>query len=295
LAYRQWGEQSYLNDARNIIRGLRESTMHLNNATHRTKLGDWHSWDWGNRQPFATATNTTSRTSDWRPSHFRAFAEVDDAGFWLAAADTVYALLGQVSHPITGLMPDFIIGVNPARAVSNENRFNFEGQVRPGDQIPNLNEAGQENWPSHFEALVSGEHNWGRFAMNAARTPWFIAKDYLHHGTLAAKVQLSRITSHFGAGGMTASGYTLEGGVITAAISTSCQPDSFVRPGCAGYASWSPIFAAPFASAVAASSNQGSVSSAYNAISGVSLATNEYAMAIQLLNMILITGNWWIP
>jgi hypothetical protein len=253
--------------------------MHHTEASHRTKLGDWQGWG-----PNPEANTTTSRSSDWRPSHFRAFAVEDDASFWLAAADTVYSLLAQASNSETGLMPDFIIGVNPARPVSNENRFG-----NPDNP-----------WPSHFEALVSGEHNWGNYAMNAARTPWFLALDYAHHGTIAARDQLNQIITWLegetgGNPNNIRSGYTLDGRVITTDISTTCQPDAPPSSNCSGYDRFSTILAAPFASAMAASGNQSFLNSTYNTIKGTGASNNEYAMAIQLLNMILITGNWWAP
>ena len=270
LAHRQWGAQEYLNDAKRILEGLKESAMHSSQAQHRTKLGDWHG-AWGT---VTEAYRTTSRSSDWRPSHFRAFAAVDDATFWLAAADTVYRLLAQVSNAQTGLMPDFIIGFNPARPVSNDLVFSNPTAT----------------WPSHFEALVSGEHNWGNFAMNAARTPWFIAKDYMQHGTAAARTHLDKIISWLeNSTGSNpnniASGYTLDGRKLSADLSTDGT----------SYESFSPIFAAPFASGMAAAGNQSFLNRTYSAISGTGVSDREYAMAIQLLNMILITGNWWIP
>lgn len=94
LAYDQWGNEAYLNEAKTIITAIKQSEM--STRTYRTQLGDWD-------------TDTyTSRSSDWMTGHMRAFATATNDNFWLQAADTVYSLVDQVSNDQTGLVPDFI-------------------------------------------------------------------------------------------------------------------------------------------------------------------------------------------
>ena len=246
LAYKQWGDEQYLQDAKRIISALKISSMHPN--IHRTNLGDWHT---------GTGILLTSRSSDWKPGHFRAFAKATDDEYWNIAADTVYdRLLAQVQNTRTGLVPDFVTGI-PARAVANA-----------------------------AEALVSGEHNWNNYSFNACRVPWRLALDYVHHGTPAAKRQIDRISnwlrSENGANANPyeiASGYTLQGEVIE------------------GFEWSSMAFVAPFASGMLANeNNQAFLDDTYDFMREfTSVNDDEYRDALRLLNMLLITGNWWAP
>jgi len=246
LAHAKWGG-SYLNEAREVIRAIWESSMLQ--SIHRTALGDWHArW---------SSNVTTSRTSDWRPAHFRAFAKATGDNHWNIAADTVYRLLSSssVSNPNTGLVPDFITGV-PARVVANPD-----------------------------EALVWGEHNHANYAMNACRVPWQLALDYAHHGTPEAKTQIDKISAWLR--GKTnsnprniRSGYFLDGRVLSGFDWESLM---FTAPFASGM--------------IANHDNQQFLNSTYDRIlqlqSGGS--TPEYGDAIRILNLLLITENWEAP
>ena len=262
LAHARWGsnntaghERNYIEQARSIIAGLKAANMHT--AIHRTKLGDWHGrWDTSSE-----AQRTTSRTSDWRPAHFRAFARATGDNFWNIAADEVYNLLRNVANPTTGLMPDFVIG-NPARVV-------IASTANP-----------------HPEALVSGEHNHHNFAANACRVPWFLAMDFAHYGTVAARDQMNRISNFLrtrSQGNPTriyaGSGFRLDGNPITNTDWTSV------------------FFMAPFAAGmIGDSANQAFLNATYLNIRNNSMQyETEYGAAIRLLTMLLITGNWAAP
>jgi len=97
LAYKQWGDNSYLTDATTLINAIKQSEMHSN---RRTKLGDWDN------------SANASRSSDWMPGHFRAFYEATKDEFWKGAADTVYALLARRYNSTSGLIADFTNGTN---------------------------------------------------------------------------------------------------------------------------------------------------------------------------------------
>jgi len=247
LAYRVWGAQEYLDDAKAIIAAIKESQMGAN--SRRPKLGDW------------SASELNTRTSDWRPSHFRAFYNATGDRFWLEAADTVYALLAEVSHPITGLIPDFVTGQNPA-------------------------------FPDPTGGGVTGEHNKHHFAYNACRTPWFLALDYAHNATPEAKAQLNRIIA-----------WLAEYSNKNIAKFASMRRLDGTRIRMDGSASDeilynTVVFISPLASAMIANKdNQEFLNITYNALitGNPASAYNAYSAAIQLLNMILITGNWDAP
>lgn len=98
LAYDQWGDQAYLDDAKHLLAAIKESEM--GKLTHRTLLGDWDS----------SSHQTNTRSSDWMTAHMRAFYTATDDGFWLQAASTVYFLVNEVADKTTGLVPCFITG-----------------------------------------------------------------------------------------------------------------------------------------------------------------------------------------
>ncbi|ERP38869.1 glycosyl hydrolase family 8 [Chitinivibrio alkaliphilus] len=147
LAHNQWGSTGrydYRQKAYDmIIHGILVDNM--SQRTKRTLLGDWD------------RDHYTSRTSDWMPAHFRAFADVTGDDFFLEAIDTVYALIESVQSefsPHTGLLPDFITGRFP------------EPDPRGGGTYENNSE----------------KYDW-----NACRVPWRIATEYLHHESPAAR------------------------------------------------------------------------------------------------------------
>jgi endo-1,4-beta-D-glucanase Y len=244
LASKKWGT-TYQNEARTYINAIKATNM--SQSTKRTRLGSW-------------SNDINTRSSDWRPAHFRAFYNVTKDDFWLQAADTVYKLIGQVSNSTTGLIPDFITGQNPAR--------------------PDPNAGG------------TGESNAQHYSYNACRNPLWLAMDYAHNGNRAAKTQIDKISAWLrGKSGGNASGikagYMLNGTVLDGRDYNDI------------------VFTAPFAAGMIANSdNQNFLNNAYNAVRNQNLPAqnqydgnkpNSYAAALQLLSMLLITGNWEAP
>jgi endo-1,4-beta-D-glucanase Y len=261
LAYTQWGDQTYLTQAQTVIQAIRESNMHAA-PNIRTKLGDWHARNWSNNTPGSDPL-LQSRTSDWRPSHFRAFARAmgtpgsEQHNYWNNAANMVHTMLASASNSTTGLMPDFV-SRNPA--------------------LP------EPNPP------VSGEHNMDRFAYNACRVPWFLALDYAHYGTAAARTRMNTISSW-----LRGNANNGAGGNVSNIGSMRHLDGRHVSGG--NYNTL--VFTAPFASGMIADpANQSFLNSTFDAISqgqhGLN-PYNAYAAAIRVLNMLLITGNWWPP
>jgi len=239
LAYKQWGDEAYLNDAKKLISAIKKSTMGA--KSHRTLLGDW------------AENELDTRSSDWMAGHFRAFNKATGDKFWLEAADTVYALLKQSANKETGLMADFVTGS-----------------------------------PAHPDATgggTTGEHHQDDYSYNACRTPWRIALDYAHHGTPAAKAQIDKISAWLNAatGGKPkkiVAGYKLDGEVINYGDGDT----------------WNDVvFTAPFASAMIANpANQNFLNATYYNVRNMS-TKGAYGAALQLLNMLFVTGNWWSP
>jgi endo-1,4-beta-D-glucanase Y len=263
LADTQWGSnpaadhaQNYLAQAQRIIQGIRESNMHTNNQ--RTKLGDWHARNWNNNTP-GIDSRIESRSSDWRPSHFRAFARAmgepgsEQHTYWMNAANNVHTILGQASNQTTGLMPDFVSG-SPAIA---------------------------EPTPA-----VSGEHNMDRYAYNACRVPLYLALDYAHYGTVPAMNRMNTISTWLrGATNSNANQIRTMRHLNGSLVNASSEYNSV-------------IFTAPFASAMTADlANLSFLNSTFDATRNTSndWAYNAYASAIQVLNMLFITRNWWAP
>lgn len=234
LAYKQWNNEAYLEEAKTLIEAMKKSTV--SSSTKRTKLGDWQT------------SNFNTRTSDWMPGHFREFYNATGDAFWLEAADTVYSLLEQISNENTGLMPDFATG-RPIK-------------------------------PDPTGGGTTGEHSQAYYASNACRVPWRLALDYAHYGTVAAKTQIDKISSWLyestdGKPDMICSNYQLDG--------TCERQDTRMA------------FVASFASGMIANSqNQQFLNDTYELI--IRHTTDDvYNVALQLLNMLFITGNWWSP
>jgi len=249
LAHAQWGSTpggrfDYMAQALEIIRGLQSFVMTTGTGTsHRTRLGDW------------STNNSNTRSSDWMVGHFRAFAAAEtntsNRNFWLAAVDTVYSVLGRVSHSTTGLMPDFATGNPPV----------------PDPRCGNANEGGL---------------NCEAFNYNACRTPWRIATDWIHHAEPRSRTSINRMSewlrgSTSGNAANIRAGYYLDGRPLRTFYDVA--------------------FAAPFTTAMmggTSQANQDFLNASYDRIRQNS-GGGSYGRAINLLNLLMITGNWWYP
>ena len=122
----------------------------------------------------------------------------------------------------------------------------------------------------------------GTYAYNACRVPWRIGTDYLVSGDVRAKSELLALTSWIeGATGgdphKIAAGYHLDG---------SPSPDS-------NYLTMA--FAAPFGvAAMADQLHKPWLNALWNLIA-TAPSDKYYADSIQLLSMIVMSGNWWPP
>lgn len=153
MAHGQWGsggEVDYLGKARALItEGLKASNL---GPGHRTLLGDWDRNGWN------------TRSSDWMPGHFRAYHGATGDAIWLKVRDTAYGLIADLtrSHaPVTGLMPDFVVGDPP----------------RPAP-------------PGFLERPTDGGYSW-----NACRVPLRLAADFAHADSREARAALLRTST----------------------------------------------------------------------------------------------------
>lgn len=119
------------------------------------------------------------------------------------------------------------------------------------------------------------------YAYNACRLPWRLASDYVTSGDERSKTVTVKLTDFFNraTGGNPANfsgGYTLDG--------TPLSP---------GYAS--PLFIGPvIAGAMVDAKYQPFLNSLWT-YSGNNLARGYYANEVQLLSLIVASGNWWNP
>lgn len=157
LADKQWGSKgsiNYLKEAKAMINAI--MLYEINPKTYSVLLSDAVEYD--SRDYFDT------RTSDFMPAHFKAFAKATGDERWNKVVDKTYALFGYMEQhysPDAGLVPDFIV--------------NISKKPKPA--------------PRNFlESPYDGFYNY-----NACRVPWRIATDYLLTGDARAKTITAKI------------------------------------------------------------------------------------------------------
>ena len=201
-------------------------------------------------------TPDVSRTSDYMIGHFRAFKAVTGDTLWDRAVDRSYQLLDRmqtVYSPGVGLMPDFVIDTNTA-------------SPRPSTGF-----------------LGDGNDKEGYFWWNACRNPWRYASDYLLSGDARFAQVTGRMIDFFknSSGGdpnNIGTGYALDGTVLTGGSMPGGNSAAYHGPICAG--------------ACIDARYQGFVDAMWNWNVG-RLTTGYYDSEIQLLSMVVASGNWW--
>ncbi|MGD9632307.1 MAG: glycosyl hydrolase family 8 [Pirellulales bacterium] len=189
MAHAQWGSGgaiNYLAEARNVIAGIRESTIGPNSRL--PMLGDWVTP--GGINSTATYSQWTTRSSDFLPGHFRAFgAATGDAAYWSGVTTAVQNVIANIQvneSSATGLLPDFIRLVGSPR----------DPQPAPADFL----EGAQD----------------GQYWYNAGRDPWRLGVDAILNNdpTTLAQVQKLAQWIRSSTGGVVANiggGYRLDG------------------------------------------------------------------------------------
>lgn len=163
LADAQWGSDGAVDYRAAAMRMLAAiDRSEVNPTTRLPRLGDWASGG-----PSLTAV----RSSDLMPGHFRAFAAASGAGAdaakgWSASVDASYKLVATAQQrlsPVSGLLPDFLLGT---------------------DGVPTAAQP----------YFMEGDHD-GRFAYNACRIPWRLGTDFVLTGDPRARAALEPMTA----------------------------------------------------------------------------------------------------
>ena len=180
LADKQWGSNgaiNYLQAAKTLINAIMQDE--INHQTWTVLISDAVESD--SKDYFDT------RTSDFMPSHFKAFEAATHDEHWTKVVNAGYALFKHMQDeysPDAGLVPDFIVNINK--------------KPKPA--------------PAHFlESKYDGAYNY-----NACRVPWRVGIDFMLTGDERSKAFVSKInhwirittandTYNLGAG------YTLQG------------------------------------------------------------------------------------
>lgn len=200
------------------------------------------------------------RPSDFMPSHLRAFEKISKDSVWEKVIKNNYQLFDSLQNKFgdKGLLPDFIrdIYIN----------------AKPAQK--------------HYE---EGPHD-GDYHYNACRIPWRIAIDYILYQDESSKKIVEKINNWISDSTTTqgnplniSSGYTLEGKPY------SKQSEEKYFDGMS--------FMAPFAvSAMVDAKNQIWLDSLWKCIVHFNMDKfNYYENTIKMLNLIILSGNYWAP
>lgn len=152
LAAEQWGSNgaiNYLAEAENIIAGIQEST--IGEDSYLPMLGDWVGQN-GHPPYDESHTQWTPRSSDFMLENFHSFAAIsNNPEYWNRVINNSHIVIDYMQEnysPITGLLPDFIVGTN-------------------------LND-----FAPAYIGFLEGKDD-GNYAYNAGRDPWRLGVDAL--------------------------------------------------------------------------------------------------------------------
>ena len=246
LADKQWGSKgnvNYLEAAKYMINDI--MLLDINHKTWSVLLCDGIEVE--SKDYFDT------RSSDFMPDHFKAFARITGDQRWIKVLDAEYKLFDGLQarySPRAGLIPDFIVNINK--------------NPKPAP-------------PHYLESPYDGYYNY-----NACRDPWRIATDYLLSGDIRSKKMVDKInrwireTTYNDTYNLSA-GYTLEGSDLKGRNFEALS------------------FSAPFAvSAMVDRENQQWLNKLSVYIIGYKIKDFDYYdNTIKLIDMIIISGNYW--
>ena len=196
-----------------------------------------------------------NRTSDYMITHFKAFKRATGDTFWDAATDKAFNLLNLMQ---TNFSPT--TGLIP-------------------DFIINTASSNPTPSPGY---VADNNANEGFYYWNACRLPWRLASDYVTSGDTRSKVVTAKMMEFFqrSSGGNAAlirPGYRLDG---TALPNTDYSSPAFTGPATAG--------------AMVDAKFQPFLNSLWT-YSTANRATGYYGTELQLLSLMVASGNWWNP
>ena len=271
LAEKQWGNAGEINYGAAAAAVISEIEAHdVNPLAFTIKLGDAITPEYENAKERAENKYFATRTSDFTPQHWRAFAKVGKAELWQKVITKTLAIEASVYQrfaPKTGLMPDFL-------------------QLPPGPA-----DAGLYHPPTGFFQEDEENNGDGNWSYNACRTPWRLATDYLLTGESSAVAQLQALNawaSH--TTGMHPerlnAGYALSGDKL-----------SVKEKGKIHYESAGSCFIAPLAVSAMLPGDQAWLDALWENLTPSPNLVNEpyFESTVKLLCMITVSGNWWDP
>ena len=198
---------------------------------------------------------TGTRPSDFMPDHFRAYQLFSGNTNWARVVDKCYQIVGVIQT-----------NNSPATGLVPDFVVNADTTAAPAPA-------------SYLEGSTDLS-----YAYNSCRVPWRLATDYLVSGDARAKVAVGKINSWIQAktSGNPANikdGYNITNG---AALSGT---------------SYSLAFAAPFAvGAMVNATNQVWLDKLWTNVTSKVVADDAYfGNTIKLLDLIILSGNWWTP
>ncbi|MDB5117451.1 MAG: hypothetical protein JWQ79_2943 [Mucilaginibacter sp.] len=193
------------------------------------------------------------RSSDFMPAHFKAFRQATQDARWDKVINAGYQLFARM-----------------------QNTFSPDAGLLP-DFIIHINKKPKPAGPHFLEDQYDGQYNY-----NACRVPWRVATDYLLSGDKRSKAIVTKInrwirgTTNNDTYNLSA-GYTLAGDDIKGRYFEALS------------------FVAPFAvSAMVDDKNQAWLNHTWDYLTGFKLKDYDYYdNSIKLLDMIIISGNYW--
>jgi endo-1,4-beta-D-glucanase Y len=194
-----------------------------------------------------------TRSSDFMPDHLKAFAKVTGDPNWLKVLDEGYQLFGGL-----------------------QNKYSPTAGLIP-DFIVHINKTPKPAPAHYLESPYDGSYNY-----NACRDPWRIATDFLLTGDKRSKTMVDKInrwireTTNNNTYNLSA-GYTLEGDDIKDRDYEALS------------------FSAPFTvSAMVDQANQAWLNNLWVYVTAFKLKDFDYYdNTIKLMDMIIISGNYW--
>lgn len=207
---------------------------------------------------WADSTNSMfydTRPSDFMMDHFRAFKNVTNDNDWTNVINTCYSLIDSM-----------------------QTNYSMVSGLLP-DFIQHCNTSPSPATPNYLESADDGH-----FSYNACRTPWRIATDYLISGDYRAKQALDKMnnwirTKTSNTPANIQAGYKLDGSTISG---NNYESEAFIGP-----------FAV---AAMDSSINQTWLNNTYDELLSLQLVnTTYYENTIKMLNLIVLSSNWWAP
>ncbi len=201
-----------------------------------------------------------TRSSDFMPANIRAYDRQFPSQGWQKVIDGEYQVFSKIQDPHTGLLPDFIVNIDTTPSPAPPKCLRDEG-------------------------LDCGTYNY-----NGCRIPWRLGLDYLQTGNPQAKTILTKLNNWMQQSTDTiprkvGGGYSLGG--------TNLAPQDTLHM----------CYVSPLAvSAMISKKNQKWLNRLWDYMTAIKMKDYKtiddlgyYDNTIKLINMIIISGNYWKP